>query len=118
MAGQRQVTSLRRLDSWAGLDDVELINLRPPSVAPLAAARKLSKLWSLGHPKIPEHVTLDLADLASLEDELRVTHGGRVRSLRPLATFTSPRECQGRSIVGGPSVVAGSQVRAGARGVL
>lgn len=89
--GRRQVSSLEGLDSCPGLEDVELLDMRVSGLAPLAAAQQLRKLWILGHDTNSEHVTLDLAHLADLQHlaELRITQCGRVRSLRPVATFTS-----------------------------
>jgi hypothetical protein len=68
--GQRQVTSLEGLGSCARLEDVGLLDMRVSSLAPLAGAVALRKLWILGHYKILEQVWS-----AALDDDDGVIDG-------------------------------------------
>jgi hypothetical protein len=88
---KRQVTSLDGLDGCPGLEEVELLDVRVTSLAPLGAASGLRRLWILGWHTMSQPVTLYLGDLAGLQEleEIRINHAGHVQSLQPLATFHS-----------------------------
>jgi hypothetical protein len=93
--GMRSVYSLQGLELCEALVEVELKEMGVQSLAPLRGLRKLRRLWLLGSPRTHGSPrVLDLADLAGSNDleELRLTYGGSVGSVRPLAALNNLRD--------------------------
>lgn len=88
--GNGQVISLQGIQACASLQKIEIDAMRVVSLRPLADLPSLRRIWVIGQPQIAGDVTLDLEDIARLEqlEELRLTFAGSVRSVQPLKMMT------------------------------
>jgi hypothetical protein len=92
--GTRNLASLVGVESCHNLVEVEMSDIRVNSLAPLRNLRELRRIWLLGSRRIRDQSRLDLSDLEQLAnlEELRLTEGGMVRSLRPLLALPRLRD--------------------------
>ncbi|MER5184755.1 hypothetical protein ABT009_41800 [Streptomyces sp. NPDC002896] len=107
LEGVGQILDLRGLENCAKLDDLEILEARIESLAPLQGLQDLRRCWLIGGGESIQPEPLDfsaVSDLNNLE-ELRVTYGGEARSVAPLLNMGSLRDLRlrGTRIVAGDS---------------
>ncbi|MGW2471368.1 hypothetical protein [Streptomyces bauhiniae] len=105
LEGLGQIVDLCGLENCAKLDDLEILEARVESLAPLRGLQYLRRCWLIGGGESIQPEPLDFNAVSALNnlEELRVTYGGEARSVAPLLSMNSLRDLRLR----GTRVVAG-----------
>lgn len=79
LEGVGQIVDLRGLENCTKLDDLEILEARVESLAPLRGLRDLRRCWLIGGGASIQPEPLDFNAVSALNnlEELRVTYGGR-----------------------------------------
>jgi hypothetical protein len=82
------------VDGCTAITDLRVTEARVQTLAPLGTLTTLRRLRLIGSSKVPGDNSLDLSDLQALTnlEELRITYGGRIRSLWPVLSFPRLRD--------------------------
>ncbi|WP_158694444.1 hypothetical protein [Streptomyces canus] len=111
MEGIGQIVDLRGLEDCTKLDDLEILEARVESLAPLRGLQDLRRCWLIGGGESIQPEPLDFNAVSALNnlEELRVTYGGEVRSVAPLLNMGSLRDLRlrGTRVVAGDSGLLG-----------
>lgn len=86
--------SLDGIQGCTGLQELEVLDYRLPSLAPLRHLTALERILVSGPRRIPVDNDLDLEDFADMQNlrSLRLINAGMIRSLRPLHRLSGLRE--------------------------
>jgi hypothetical protein len=89
-----QLTSLEGIQTCIRLENLEILDARATSLAPLRQLTRLRTLHLIGSHRIDQDAVLDLSDIARLDqlEAVTITHAGTVTSLKPLLQLPRLRE--------------------------
>ncbi|GAB3938461.1 hypothetical protein GCM10029976_052980 [Kribbella albertanoniae] len=111
LEGAGQLVDLCGLENCARLEDLEILEARVESLAPLGSLRHLRRCWLIGGGESTQAEPLDLDAVSALDslDDLRIVYGGQVRSVAPLLSMRSLRDVRlrGTRVVAGDSALLG-----------